>query len=100
MINKDKWNLNTKLYHNKYQLNKMKKVELLEYNEENPKHYRLSDMTEDDDDYNEVLGWYKDYVPFLVTPSPQPGLGAYKGSHWDPAAKIATGQAAGDSNPK
>ena len=35
-----------------------------------------------------------------VTPSPQPGLGAYKGSHWDPAAKIATGQAAGHSNPK
>ena len=61
LINKDKWNLNTKLYHNKYQLNKKKKVELLQYNEENSKHYRLTDMTEGDDDYNEVLGWYDDY---------------------------------------
>ena len=55
LINKDKWNLNTKLYHNKYQLNKKKKVELLQYNEENSKHYRLTDMTEGDDDYNEAL---------------------------------------------
>ena len=61
LTSRDKWNLNTKLYHNKYQLNKMKKVELLEYNEENTKHYRLSDMTEGDDDYNEVLNWYNEY---------------------------------------
>ncbi len=45
----------------------MKKVELLEYNEENAseKHYRLSNMTEawgdSDDDYNEVSGWYEEY---------------------------------------
>ncbi len=43
----------------------MKKVELLEYNEENAseKHYRLSNMTEawGDDDYNEVSGWYEEY---------------------------------------
>ena len=43
----------------------MKKVELLEYNEENAseKHYRLSNMTEawGDDDYNEVLNWYNEY---------------------------------------
>ena len=57
MINKDdsEWNINTKLYHRKYELEKMKKVELLEYNEENEKHYRLSNMTEGDDDYNEAL---------------------------------------------
>ena len=42
LINKDKWNLNTKLYHNKYQLNKMKKVVLLEYKNQkvlNPNHH-------------------------------------------------------------
>ena len=33
----------------------------MQYNEENSKHYRLTDMTEGDDDYNEVLGWYDDY---------------------------------------
>ena len=35
-----------------------------------------------------------------VTPSPQPGLGAYKGTLWDPAAKIAPGQVARNSNLK
>jgi hypothetical protein len=35
-----------------------------------------------------------------VTPSPQPGLGAYKGTLWDPAAKIALGQVARNSNLK
>ena len=33
-----------------------------------------------------------------VTPSPQPGLGAYKGTLRGPAAKIAPGQVAGNSN--
>ena len=35
-----------------------------------------------------------------VTPSPQPGHGAYKGTLWDPAAKIAHGQVARNSNLK
>ena len=33
-------------------------------------------------------------------PFPQPGLGAYKGTLWDPAAKIAPGQVARNSNLK
>ena len=33
-------------------------------------------------------------------PFPQPGLGAYKGTLWDPAAKIALGQVARNSNLK
>ena len=33
-------------------------------------------------------------------PFPQPGLGAYKGTLWDPLAKIAPGQVAGNSNLK
>ena len=35
-----------------------------------------------------------------MTPSPQPGLGGYKGTLWDPAAKIAHGQVARNSNLK
>ena len=35
-----------------------------------------------------------------MTPSPQPGLGAYKGTLWDPTAKIAPGQVARNSNLK
>jgi len=35
-----------------------------------------------------------------VTPSPQPGLRAHKGTLWDPAAKIAPGQVAGNTNLK
>ena len=35
-----------------------------------------------------------------VTPPPQSGLGAYKGTLWDPLAKIALGQVAGNSNLK
>ena len=31
-------------------------------------------------------------------PFPQPGLGAYKGTLWDPTAKIAPGQVARNSN--
>ena len=33
-------------------------------------------------------------------PFPQSGLGAYKGTLWDPAAKIAPGQVARNSNLK
>ena len=33
-----------------------------------------------------------------VTPSPQPGLGAFKGNLGDPVAKIGAGQVAGNSN--
>ena len=33
-----------------------------------------------------------------VNPFPQSGLGAYKGTRWDPAAKIAPGQVARNSN--
>ena len=33
-------------------------------------------------------------------PFPQPGLGAYKGTLWDPAAKIAPGKVARNSNLK
>ena len=35
-----------------------------------------------------------------VNPFPQSGLGAYKGTLWDPLAKIALGQVAGNSNLK
>ena len=35
-----------------------------------------------------------------VTPSPHPGQGAYTGTLWDPLAKIAPGQVAGNSNLK
>ena len=35
-----------------------------------------------------------------VTPSPHPGQGAYTGALWDPLAKIAPGQVAGNSNLK
>ena len=35
-----------------------------------------------------------------VTPSPQPGHGAYKETLWDPVAKIGAGQVAGNSNLK
>ena len=35
-----------------------------------------------------------------MTPSPQPGLRAHKGTLWDPAAEIAPGQVAGNSNLK
>ena len=35
-----------------------------------------------------------------VTPSPQPGHGAYEGTLWDPAAKIAPDQVARNSNLK
>ena len=35
-----------------------------------------------------------------VTPSPHPGHGAYKGTLWDPVAKIGAGQVAGNSNLK
>ena len=33
-----------------------------------------------------------------MTPSPQPGLGAFKGALGDPVAKIGAGQVAGNSN--
>ena len=35
-----------------------------------------------------------------VTPSPQPGLGAFKGTLGDAVAKIGAGQVAGNSNLK
>ena len=35
-----------------------------------------------------------------VTPSPQSGHGAYKGTLWDPVAKIGAGQVARNSNLK
>ena len=35
-----------------------------------------------------------------MTPSPHPGQGAYTGALWDPLAKIAPGQVAGNSNLK
>ena len=35
-----------------------------------------------------------------MTPSPHPGQGAYTGTLWDPLAKIAPGQVAGNSNLK
>ena len=35
-----------------------------------------------------------------VTPPPQSGLGAYKGTLWDPLAKIAGALVAGNSNLK
>ena len=35
-----------------------------------------------------------------VTPSPHPGHGAYKGTLWDPLAKIAGALVAGNSNLK
>ena len=35
-----------------------------------------------------------------MTPSPQPGLGAFKGTLWDPVAKIGADQVAGNSNLK
>ena len=35
-----------------------------------------------------------------MTPSPQPGHGAYKKTLWDPVAKIGAGQVAGNSNLK
>ena len=35
-----------------------------------------------------------------MTPSPQPGLGAFKGNLGDPVAKIGAGQVAGNSNLK
>ena len=35
-----------------------------------------------------------------MTPFPQPGHGAYKGTLWDPIAKIGAGQVARNSNLK
>ena len=35
-----------------------------------------------------------------MPPSPQPGLGAFKGTLGDPVAKIGAGQVAGNSNLK
>ena len=39
-------------------------------------------------------------VAAKVTPSPHPGHGAYKGTLWDPLAKIAGALVAGNSNLK
>ena len=67
------------------------------------KKIEISEITFFDADGNELIGAWATSRPRLaskVTPSPHPGQGAYTGTLWDPLAKIAPGQVAGNSNLK
>ena len=59
-MSKDHWSLNTLLYFHKYQLDQKKHVEI-DYSSNAKKNYKLSEMTENDDKYNQASGCYNEY---------------------------------------